>query len=315
MENGSSTSFVLLGLAEMESLRHFYCPIFTVIYLCILGLSILILSVVVTDHSLHEPMYVFICNLVLNGVFGSSSFFPKLLTDLWTSSETISRDKCLAQSMCIMVYGFCEVMTFTVMAYDRYLAVCHPLHYVNLMTNAKAVKLAVECFFVSFILNLIGVLLTMRLPLCGTQIKNIFCDNMAIFILACSDTSVNNIYGTVCTIVLLINALLTIAFTYVRIYIVCLRLSPESRHKALHTLLTHLINFSVFLVGFIFIFIRYRLGAKTLPASAHILLSIPSFLFPPLVNPLVFGIRTKALKSRMVYRLKTWTRIHNRFTV
>ncbi|XP_077307151.1 olfactory receptor 5AR1-like [Lithobates pipiens] len=306
MENGSTSreDLELLGLKEMEGLRYFYCLLLSVIYLYILILSIGIVFVVLTNPSLHEPMYILICNLVLNGIFGSSSFFPKLLADLWTSSKTISRDGCLAQSLFITVYAYLEIMTFAVMAYDRYLAVCHPLQYATLMTNARVITFLINCSFVLFMLLLVSTLLTMRLPLCGTQIKNVFCDNMSIFILACTDTSINNIYGTIITVVIICSMLLIIIYSYVRIYIVCLRLSKESRHKALHTLGTHLINFSIFLLGFSFVFIRHRLSTINLSISTHVGLSMPSLVILPLMNPLVFGVRTTALKSKMVLPFK-----------
>ncbi|XP_040195190.1 olfactory receptor 52E8-like [Rana temporaria] len=305
MENGSTIrkDLELLGLEEMEGLKYLYCPLLSVIYLCILILSIVIVFVVLANPSLHEPMYILICNLVFNGIFGSSIFFPKLLMDLLTSTKTISRDGCLTQSLLILFYAHLEIMTFSVMAYDRYVAVCHPLQYATLMTSVKVIKVLIGSSLVLFILLLVSILLTMRLPLCGTQIKNVFCDNMSIFILACTDTTVN-VYGTIITIVITCFFMLIIVFSYVRIYIVCLRLSKESRHKAMHTLGTHLINFSIFLLGFFFVAIRHRLGTINLPVRAHVGLCMPSFVIPPLMNPLVFGVRTKALKSKMVLLFK-----------
>ncbi|XP_040195191.1 putative gustatory receptor clone PTE03 [Rana temporaria] len=306
MENGSTIrkDLELLGLEEIEGFKYFYCPVLSVIYLCILILSIVIVFVVLANPSLHEPMYILICNLALNGIFGSSIFFPKLLMDLLTSTKTISRDGCLTQSLFILFYVYLEIMTFSVMAYDRYVAVCHPLQYATLMTSVKVIKVLIGSSLVLFILLLVSILLTMRLTLCGTQIKNIFCDNMSIFILACTDTTVNNIYGTFITIMITCFFMLIIVFSYVRIYIVCLRLSKESRHKAMHTLGTHLINFSIFLLGFFFVAIRHKFGPINLPVSAQVGLCMPSFVIPPLMNPLVFGVRTKALKSKMVLPFK-----------
>ncbi|KAM5180506.1 olfactory receptor 52H1-like [Mantella aurantiaca] len=308
MENSSAMrkDLELLGLEEMERLRYVYAPLLGFIYLGILALSIVIVIVVWTNHSLHEPMYILICNLMLNGILGSSAFFPKLLTDLWTSSKTVSLNGCLTQTAFISVYAYLEIMTFSVMACDRYLAVCHPLHYAVLMPNAAVVKVLVGCSVALFIIVLVGVLLTMRLPLCGTQIKNIYCENTSIYILACTDTSINNIYGTIVNILVLGSMAVIIAFSYMRIYVICLRLSKESRQKALHTLVTHLINFSIFLLGFVFVIIRHRFGTGNLPIAAHVGFSTPSLVVPPFMNPLVFGVRTKALKSKMVHLAKRW---------
>ncbi|XP_073524951.1 olfactory receptor 4B13-like [Phyllobates terribilis] len=306
MENRSSimTSFELLGLVEMEDHRFLYCVFSLIVYFTTMGLSAFIVHMVLTEESLHKPMYILICNLICNGIFGSCSFFPKFIIDLLTSSKTISYNGCLVQSLSVSIFAYYEILTFTIMAYDQYLAVYHPLQYITLMTNKKATHLLAWSLVSSFIVILVALLLTMRVPLCGTQIKNIFCDNMSIFILACIDTFINNIYGTIMTVALFLFSTIFIIFSYLRIYLVCRKLSRESSRKAMHTLVTHLINFSIFLVGFIFVFIRYRVGSANLPISGHILLSTPSLVLPPLLNPLLFGVRTKALQVKMIHRLK-----------
>ncbi|XP_068121929.1 olfactory receptor 52D1-like [Hyperolius riggenbachi] len=312
MEKDSTNySFVLLGLAEMERLRYLYCPLLAALYFSILTLSLIIVLVVMTDRSLHEPMYILIGNLALSGIIGSSVFFPKFTTDLWITAKTVSRNDCLIQAFCLLLHAHLDIQTFTMMAYDRYLAVCHPLHYISLMTITKVLQLIIASFLSSLLLSLSAILLVVRVPLCGTEIKNIFCDNMAIYILACTDTPINNIMGSVITVFELSCSMLIIVFSYVRIYVVCFKLSKQSRHKALHTLVTHLINFSIFLLRYFFMILRYRLGYNNLPVSAHVGLSMPGLLIPPLVNPVVFGVRTKALKTRIVYHLnrRIWFRV------
>ncbi|OCT55303.1 hypothetical protein XELAEV_18003116mg, partial [Xenopus laevis] len=148
----------------------------------------------------------------------------------------ISRTGCLLQVLCVITYTTFEVSSLTVMAYDRYLAVCHPLHYVYLMSNEKALKFIGGAFIFSFTLVLTAVLLSARLPFCGTRIKNIFCDNMSLVILSCVDTSVNTLYGTVSTTLFLVLTLLMIAYSYIRIFMVCLKISKEACQKAIHTL-------------------------------------------------------------------------------
>ncbi|KAM3936228.1 olfactory receptor 4B13-like [Leptodactylus fuscus] len=308
MANGSSfdINLELLGLLEMESHKYLYCVFFLVLYIANITMSGFIVYLVLTEESLHKPMYILICNLLCNGIFGSSAIFPKLLTDMLMSSKTISRNGCLMQSLSVSLFAFYEIWTFTIMAYDQYLAVCQPLHYVSQMTNKKVVHLLVLSLVYSFVVILVAILLTTRVPLCGTQIKNIFCDNMSIFILACTDTdtSINNIYGGVLSTAFFLLSTVFIVSSYIRIYFICHRLSLESSKKAMHTLITHLINFSTFLIGVIFIFVRYRVGNVKLPVSGHILLCIPSMVLPPLLSPLVYGIRTKALKVKMIRRLK-----------
>ncbi|XP_044144003.1 putative gustatory receptor clone PTE03 [Bufo gargarizans] len=305
MENGSSAefSFELLGLLEMEGHKVLYCVLSLVLYFIIIVLSGFILYLVLTEVSLHKPMYLLICNLLCNGVFGSCSFFPKLLMDLSTSSKTTSRVGCIIQSFSVSLFAFYEILTFTIMAYDQYLAVCHPLQYITLMTNKKVAHLLTASLVASITVILVAIILTTRVPLCGTQIKNIFCDNMSIFILACTDTSINNIYGGFMMTTLFLFSTIFIVFSYIKIYLICRKLSLESSKKAMHTLVTHLINFSIFLIGVIFVCIRYRISNFHLPISGHILLSTPSLVLPPLLNPLVFGVRMKALKAKMILQV------------
>ncbi|XP_040278470.1 olfactory receptor 4C6-like [Bufo bufo] len=314
MENdfNISKNLVLLGLMEMEGLKYLYCVLSIVLYSFILLLSIVIVFVVFTDTRLHEPMYILICNLVLNGIFGSSLFFPKLIVDLITSSTSITHGNCAIQSLCVAFFALYEMSTFTLMAFDRYLAVCHPLHYGTRITNEKVINLIIGSFVVAFILVLTAVLLTWKLPLCGNRINNIFCDNMSMIVLSCVDSSISQFYSASGVIIYLCVTIFVTIFSNLHIFFVCLKLSGESRHKAVHTLVTHLLNFSIFLIGFLFVFIRYRLGSVKLPITIHILLSVTSLIIPPLFNPLIYGFRTRALRMRIVQDLQwlKWTKTH-----
>ncbi|XP_018097782.2 olfactory receptor 8H1 [Xenopus laevis] len=317
MENVSSVSrnFVLLGIVQMEELRYLYCILSLFVYIFIMLLSLEIVLVVLTEESLHEPMYIFICNLTFNGMLGSSSFFPKLIIDLLTSSHQISHTGCFLQVLGIITYAFFEIFSFTIMAYDRYLAVCDPLRYATIMTNRKAVILILGFFSYSFITVLVTVILSARLSYCGTQIKNIFCDNLSLIVLSCGDTLVNNVYGTVGTVIMLVFTLMIIAYSYLKIFMVCLKITKEACEKAIHTVVTHLLGFSIFLVGALFIFIRFRLGNNNLPLFAQILLSVTFIVFPPLLNPLIFGIRTKALRVKIFRHLHKIRVVFNQSTM
>lgn len=303
MEN-VTTSFVLLGLSEMEGLRYVYCAFSFIVYLFILGMSFMVVFVVMTEPSLHEPMYILICNLVLNGIVGSSSFFPKLLIDLFTSSKNISRDACFIQFTCITIYAYVEIGTFTIMAYDRYLAVCHPLKYVTLMTNDTVLKFIFGCLAFSVIAVSIGAFLTNQLHFCGTHIQNIFCDKMSLLVLSCTDSTTNKVHGEAVWSVYLSVTVSVIIFSYINILLICLKLSKESRKKAIHTMMTHLLGFSVFIMGVLFVFMRYRLNGIDLPITVHSLFSVIGLVTPPLFNPLIYGIRTKALKMKMIQKLQ-----------
>ncbi|KAM4702134.1 olfactory receptor 51B5-like [Discoglossus pictus] len=270
----------------------------------------MIVLVVITDQTLHEPMYILICNLIINGIFGSTSFFPKLIIDLLSESKMVSRAGCFIQALVVLTFGLFEIATFTIMAYDRYLAVCHPLQYRSLMTNNKVLKLIVGSLVYCFTANLININLTMTLPICGIHIMNIFCDNMAIVNLSCVDTSKNNLFGAIVHTIFFIFTLLIIAYSYLRILLVCLTISKDAHQKAIHTLVTHLLSFSIVFVGSLFVFIRYRLNVNT-PLIVHIIFSANALVFPPILNPIIYGIRTKALRIRVFNQIQKLVQLTN----
>ncbi|XP_068121923.1 olfactory receptor 4B13-like [Hyperolius riggenbachi] len=304
MSNNNSI-FLLLGLVEMETQKYLYFCFSLMIYLFILSMNCIILFVVLKERSLHEPMYILIAILVLNEILGSSSFLPKLTVDLITSSKTISCIDCLIQIFCVTFFTCVEVSIFTVMAYDRYLAICHPLHYFALMNNEKAVKLIGGCWVILFVLTVFLIILTEALPLCGDTINNIFCENMSMVILSCVDSTTSRLYTISSFITYLVCSIGVTMFSYLRIIFVCLRLSEESRQKAVHTLVTHLLNFSIFLIGVLFIVRRYRLGTDNISLTSHVLLSATAVVCPPpICNPLIYGLRTQALRVKVIQHLQ-----------
>ncbi|OCT56459.1 hypothetical protein XELAEV_18000081mg [Xenopus laevis] len=156
-----------------------------------------------------------------------------------------------------------------------------------------------SCYIINFVLVLIAILLVARLPLCGTQVRGIFCDNMVLVYLSCVDNSINYIYGTVMFSAYLIVCMLLISYSYLQISLVCLRLTSETCKRSVHTLVTHILNFSVFLIGVLFVFIRYRVGRKN-SAVLSVFLCLTTFVLPPFLYPLIYGVRTKKLNTKVL---------------
>ncbi|OCT93413.1 olfactory receptor 51L1 [Xenopus laevis] len=303
-EFNTSKNFVLLGVKEMESFKYLYCSLFLIIYFFILLFSFSIIFVVVFDESLHKPMYTLIASLLLNGIFGSSCVHPKLITDLLLSSNEISHINCFTQASSVTLFAFCEVSTFTIMAHDTYLAVGHPLRYPTLMTNSLALKLIMGSLIFNIILLLPISLLAARLPICGSHISNAFCDNPSILVLSCVDTYINKLYGNVTFVGDVVLMVLLVSHSYLRIFLICLKISKDACKKAIHTLVTHLLNFSIFMIGALFVFVRVRLENINLPIVYHILLSIISLIFPPLLTPVIYGIRMETLKMKLIHHFQ-----------
>ncbi|XP_072254694.1 olfactory receptor 6Y1-like [Pyxicephalus adspersus] len=311
-----STRFVLLGLVELEKQKYLYFSLCTIVYMFILALNGVIIFAVLKDRSLHEPMYILIASLLFNEIFGSSSFFPKFIIDLITSSKEISRTECLIQILCISTFAFLEMNTFTIMAYDRYLAVCQPLQYAMIITNEKIMKITYGCWGITFVILILLLLLTASLPQCGNKINNIFCENMSLVVLSCIDSSNSSLLSVAVFFTCLFTTILVTVISYSKIFFVCVKLSRESRQKAVHTIMTHLLSFSVFLIGVLFVVFRYRLGNVTLPLTVHVLLSATPLVVPPLLNPLIYGVGTHVLKLRLRKYLRKvnlsgeWRQIH-----
>ncbi|XP_073524962.1 olfactory receptor 10G9-like [Phyllobates terribilis] len=306
MENMSriTTSFILLGVVEMENFRYLYSIIAIFVYLITMFICFIIVFIVWTEETLHEPMYIFICNLIFNGMFGSTTFLPKLITDVLSGSRTNTFSACLLQSFFLHSFAAVEVFTFTIMAYDRYLAIGQPLRYPTLMTNGKALTLITINWSSAFIVVFIPVIMTAYLPLCGANLNNVFCENVSLIKLACGDALVNNIFGTVEAFLIDISCLLIIIYCYIRTFIICLRISKEACQKAIRTLVTHLVAFSTFMIASFFILLRYRINSGSITLAAHVLISVIGLMTPITANPIIYGIRTEALKIKILQKIQ-----------
>ncbi|XP_071989515.1 olfactory receptor 52L1-like [Engystomops pustulosus] len=306
MENVSKVGsyFVFLGLLEMEKYRIPYAIVALVLFIVSTLLCCLIIYIIWIEESLHEPMYFFISNLLLNGVFGNVTVFPQVIVGLLSGSSAISFPACLIQTFCVQSFSTAEALTFTTMAYDRYLAVGNPLRYSSIMTNTKALNSIYMIWALVFILVVIPVIMTANLSFCGFSINNIFCENMSLVRLACGNTTVNHLFGLVETLLFLGSTVLFVEYCYIRTLLICLKTYKSGSLKAARTLLTHVIAYSIFLMASLFIFLRYRLNVGTISVAAHVILSITGLISSVIVNPIVYGMRTEALKLKLIHNLQ-----------
>ncbi|KAM9319762.1 olfactory receptor 1500-like [Gastrophryne carolinensis] len=300
----SNDNFILVGLVKLEDVSYIYGVLALALYTTVLFISSIIVYVTWIEESLHRPMYLFICNLVFNVMYGSSGHFPKLAIDLLSKCSTISLSGCLSQGFFIQSYLSAEILTFMVTAFDRYLAVGHPLRYPILMTNLTVVKIILAIWTYVVVCTGIAVWLAARLNFCGVNINNVYCETMSLLRLSCSDVSINNIFGTTHTLFMTISCFLVVFYSYIRTAMICLKHSVESSHKAAHTLVTHAITFSIFMVGTMFVTFRYRLYSGTISSTVHIAISMTGITTSVTLNPLIYGIRTEALRRRIVRHMQ-----------
>ncbi|XP_070685385.1 olfactory receptor 2G6-like [Pempheris klunzingeri] len=303
MENNSQMVFVLQGLNDSLTNRQIYFSFALMSYIFTLFINLTLIVTVCLEKSLHEPIYIFLCNLCINGICGASSFYPKLLHDLLADSHVITYAGCLAQIFVAYSYIFCEFTSLTVMAYDRYLAICKPLQYRMLMTAQRVVQLLLLTWSFSLLETTVGIILTSRLPLCRRHIPRIFCTNWEVVKLSCSDTTANNIYGFVLMFShLLQTGLILVSYTHL------IRASLQlhsNRRKFAQTCLPHLITLLIFTSSLVFevMYSRYGGGGGGKLQVLQNTLAAEFLVVPPLINPIIYGINLHQIRSRIAHNL------------
>ncbi|KAM5180477.1 olfactory receptor 6N2-like [Mantella aurantiaca] len=251
------------------------------------------------NRSLHKPMYSFISAICFNGIYGCSSFFPSLFINLLQTSQTISYSFCLVQLFCLHTYGSNELTILTVMAYDRYVCICNPLRYHQIMTASTVFKLIAGAYLQPIIFFSIQLILTIRLPLCSSEILKIYCDNWSVVRLSCIDTTVNSFYGIFLSTTIVGLMPLFIFFSYVQIFRVCVKSSKAVREKALQTCSPQLIIIVVFLTNTLFELILYRFIPTKLPYELRLILSVQIPVVLPILNPSIYGLKMKEIKIKI----------------
>ncbi|XP_035240249.1 olfactory receptor 8I2-like [Anguilla anguilla] len=297
MENSTEIVFVLQGLNETKSNKHTYFVVTLLVYLFTILVNLTLIVTIILEKTLHEPMFIFLCNLCVNGIFGASTFYPKILVDLSSDVSVISYEACLAQMCVIYSYVFCEFTTLAVMAYDRYVAICKPLNYHSIITPGKVGKMLLFTWLFSITESIIGMSLVARLPLCGFNIEKIYCINWAVVKLSCVDTTINHIYGYILMFSHISQAVL-ILVSYINIVKASVR-SQEQRSKFMQTGLPHLISLTNFTIALVFDIMYARYGPTSRLQALRNFMSLEYLVVPPLLNPLIYGLKLNQIRRRI----------------
>ncbi|KAK2846469.1 hypothetical protein Q5P01_009468 [Channa striata] len=297
MINSTQVSyFILAAYFDTRVFKYFSFLIIMSLYVLIICSNLLLIVVICTNRSLHEPMYVFLCSLFVNELWGSTGLFPFLMVQILSDIHTVSRYFCFLQIFSVHSYANNQFFTLTVMSFDRYLAICDPLHYNTRMTFHRVSVLIAVIWLYPFIAILLIVALSSSLQLCGNVINKVYCDNYSIVKLACSDTNIINIYGLIATFFTVFGLVVSIIYTYVRILQVCFSGSKQTRQRAVSTCTPHLTSLLNFSFGSLFEIVQSRFNMNGVHPMLRIFLSLYFLTCQPLFNPVMYGLKMSKIR-------------------
>ncbi|XP_025844547.1 olfactory receptor 10AG1-like [Vulpes vulpes] len=299
----SVVAFVLLGFSDLPNIQGFLFGIFFLIYMSILIGNGLIIIITRVDSVLQTPMYFFIANFSFLEICYVSVTLPRILVNLWIQDRSISWLGCATQMCFFLMLGATECFLLAVMAYDRYVAICNPLHYPLIMNHKMCVQLAVGAWLSGIPVQIGQTCQVFSLPFCGSnQINHFFCDIPPLIKLACGDTSLNEMCVFVVAILFVMIPFLFIIGSYVKIISTILKLSSaRGRSKAFSTCSSHII---VVLLFFGSATITYLRPKSNHSARTDKMLSLFYTIVTPMFNPLIYSLRNKdvitALKKLLI---------------
>nr|XP_027810871.1 olfactory receptor 7C2-like [Marmota flaviventris] len=287
--------FILLGFTDDPDLQSLLFGLLLAIYLVTVTGNLLIILAVISDSHLHTPMYFFLSNLSLADIGFTSTTIPKALRNIHTHSKGITFAGCISQIYFFVLFGCQDNLLLTLMAYDRFVAICHPLHYMAIMNPWLCLLMALGSWLVSVLVTLLDSLTILRLSFCtNMEIPHFFCDLSEILKLACSDTLINNIVVYSVAIVLGVFPLTGILFSYSQIFSSILRISSaEGKYKAFSTCGTHLLVVFLFYVTGLGVYLS---SAATPSSRMSLMASVLYTMLTPMLNPFIYSLRNRDIK-------------------
>ncbi|KAJ6652325.1 hypothetical protein lerEdw1_012735 [Lerista edwardsae] len=293
-------TFLLQGVPGLEASQLWFCIPVGTIYVVILAGNCTILLVVATEPALRRPMCLFLCMLAAIDLAASTAALPKMLCIFWFQGGEIRAGACLAQMFFIHALCMMESAVLLAMALDRYVAICFPLRYGTVFTGSLVAKMGVASVVRGTLLMGPCPFLIRRLSFCRTNvIRHTYCEHMAVVKLACGDTRASRAYGLSVALLVIGGDLVGIGLSYVLIVRAVLRLSSrQARLKAFGTCGSHLCVLLISYSPALFSFFTHRFGPRVAP-HVHILLANLYLLLPPMLNPIVYGVRTKGIRDRV----------------
>ncbi|XP_008535164.1 olfactory receptor 5B12-like [Equus przewalskii] len=297
MENNTEVNeFRLLGLTDTPELQVPLFITYALIYVITLIGNLGMITLILLDSHLHNPMYFFLSNLSLVDCVYSSAVTPKVMAGFLTGDKVISYGGCAAQMFFFVAFASVDCFLLAVMAYDRHAAVCKPLHYTTTMTTSVCTRMAIGCYVWGFVESSLHTGFTFCLSFCHSSVvHHFFCDIPPILALSCSDIYINEIVLFTLAAFNVFFALLVILTSYLFIFIAILRMcSAEGRKKTFSTCASHLTAVTIFYGTVIFMYLQ--------PSSSHSMdndqmASVFYTIIVPMLNPIVYSLRNKEVNN------------------
>ncbi|XP_054849766.1 olfactory receptor 2AP1-like [Eublepharis macularius] len=297
------TNIILLGFGDMTDFQILLFLIFLLIYIVAITGNVLMFILVIFDQHLHTPMYFFLGNISFLEVCYTSDIFPRMLLSFLTGNRILSFSSCLTQWYVCASLIVTECCLLCVMSYDRYLAVCKPLHYATMMKTQTCVQLAATSWINGFSVFLILLILILQLNFCGpNEIDHYFCDYAPILKLSCSDTRMMKQLSYVVAAMFTLSPFLLNLISYVYIIAAILKIpSTTGRKKAFSTCSSHLTLVTLFYGSIIIVYMLPKTEGKREMGKFSSLLYV---VLPPLLNPFIYSLRNKEVKEALRKCLK-----------
>ncbi|XP_075768380.1 olfactory receptor 14C36-like [Pelodiscus sinensis] len=299
MSNRSTvTEFLLRGFSDVRELQILHFVVFLAIYLVALMGNLLIISAIILDHRLHTPMYFFLWNLSVLDLGSISITVPKSMANSLLDIRVISYPACVTQVFLFVVFSSIDFALLTIMAYDRYVAICQPLHYERVMNRRACVQMATSAWITAMVYSALHTESTFRLPFCQSNVLNqFFCEIHQLLKLACSDSYHSELGLLAVSAFLVLNCFAFIMVSYVQIFRAVLRIpSEQGRHKAFSTCLPHLAVVSLFLSTGLF---EHLKPTSSSASNLDLLVGVLYAVVPPMMNPVIYSLRNKELKAAL----------------